>query len=127
LGQLATDVVTQAEVAKRDAVHVFGGNNGRVEAVEHNVLGRREATRPLIAVLTVTTTGTIVAVTAKSIGARTVITVATEGAVALGTVRARTIGSWTLVTVEPRGTTLVTAAIITIGASCGAPVFAVIA
>jgi hypothetical protein len=122
LGKLATNVVTQAEVAKRDAVHVFGGNNGRIEAVEHNVLGRREATRTLVAVITIATTGTIVAVFAGTSGTWPVIAVATEGAVALGTVRARTIGSWTLVTVEPRG-----AALIPIGASCGTAVIAVIA
>jgi NADH dehydrogenase/NADH:ubiquinone oxidoreductase subunit G len=127
LGELATDVVTQTEVAKRDAIHVFGGNDGRVETVEHNVLGRRETTRPLVAVVTIATTGTLVTVIAKTSGARTVITVATEGAVALGTVRARTIGSWTVVAAEPRGAALITAALVTIGASCGAPVFAVIA
>jgi hypothetical protein len=42
----------------------------------------------------------------------------------LGAVRARAVASWTVIAVQARGATLVTATLVTIGASCGTAVIA---
>ena len=88
LSQLAANVVAEAEVAKRDAVHVFGRNNGRVETVEHNILGGRKAARALIAVIPVTATGARVAVIPESIVTRPVIAVCAHRTLRAWSVRA---------------------------------------
>jgi hypothetical protein len=100
LSQLAANVVAQAEVTKRDAVHVFGGHNGGVETVEHNILGGRKAARTLVAVVAVTATGARVAVNAESIVTRPVIAVSAHRTITSRPVRARAVGSWTVVAAE---------------------------
>jgi hypothetical protein len=144
LGQLATNVVAEAEISKRNAVHVFGCHNGGIEAVKHNVLGGRKATRTLVAVVTIAPTGTLVAVTAKTIGARpitvravtvraviagTVLTVRVSRSVGTGSIRTGSIRARPVVTTKARGASLVTSSLITtsliaFGTSSGTAVIA---